>query len=1417
MVSLLVDWVNKELNLDLTESSLETELSSGFLLGALLHRHNQLPRHDKLRRRSTPDAKIQNFCLLEPELNRLGVKFDSKIAKGIMDKHHGIAAMVLYQMKIALDKLAEQQQRPTVGKKDGTSLPLLPAQRGSKPMYDATRSRLFEDAIRVAAENPNNVMIRRKLKRFDDHGKRLEEKVAEDRKKDKDLAQSRLDATRIQRLYEKQRETAFQASWDQVRGKDQWQAAHEKMKDDQRKKRDALRSQQQKQKQKLASQLQDATRTFQRDTDLFEQKLPHFFEPHPPPAREPYISEDEEEEEAPAPPVVEQVEAVEPISAPATEAIPPPPKEVDTWAMHENFYDDEDDDSSESSIDRDDPFFDESRMPPPPVIEVPSGDGTTRILDQEKLEKEFKAQTESRKQRKAEEAKDLLRRQQRVREFIAKRDKEHRDKCKKMDEDWMIKALTRKCKAEIEMEKRIATIWKFKDCMVANRQFREEQYKLRSDADLEDLQDVEAFQKSELQDQFHRDVNAQVDMYQRAKTARSTAKAQATTEFCAGILNAVLEVTFEAVTRRSQDRCDDLDLVVCDKLHVDVDISEPLRDAIRLLFSTSSTTRVLDLSLASEKRDVATAWEEPTSLAMANAVPVVPPSVPPGWTTVPDHEEEKDDDDQGEMATTLLEDLDVREYLANDATWASEKLAGIIADASDEQRYALGEAVIDVGSKAAVFSKKKSLVPVPRLPPRCSLQVCLVGRAFAGRLELAEKLASSYGLEVLSTSALLEDALREAEAVALGKKTKKKKKKELAVLGTAAKKLLDRGATVTDDIYAALVAYGARGVKETKGWILADFPETAAQMASLEFALVGYDASAHVPSKWDLASPLAEARPEEHEPVLIPGSSAFDVVFLVNVSVEKAAERALAMRCPETPGAPLDMSEFDAGETELRAFLKRFGTLRDVENSSEMSAVIDGVLNDQKEQEQQKRDRRALREKEYHEKLTELQNQADATSAPAAAARAFFDVLTSHAEDEPHPQIDEATRAATVAASDTASALSDAALSEAGKWEEYGVDGYIASLAAVVEKQKQSQEEQRDKAFPPELGFVLLEKWRCFETSFLRSAKAVFRVLRDHRLAESVDLRQLRFDLSSFLARPDSRPQTLLANFVADLNFVAREMRYEDETKAELHLRLEEARAALWTIVEERRDEAKDVLEKLRNDKSLERSTLTVARAYGALVQLEVDRTHASIALLSDYNDILKEGPVLTRCTMAPEEGTGKKKKVPTEDAPLVAVNAPDGREPTPPEVLEHQEVSDDAPTEKKDPKKAPLKRRTSGTEEAAATNPLAKAVDLATAFAAKADGEDPVLAHQATLLQARVDRLNVRGHAVMALITDRRTAILGDMASWIDARIHAEFAVVEDIVRRTQNAIENDLPIDEAWTIDQAGILLRVDPSRRH
>ena len=56
----------------------------------------------------------------------------------------------------------------------------------------------------------------------------------------------------------------------------------------------------------------------------------------------------------------------------------------------------------------------------------------------------------------------------------------------------------------------------------------------------------------------------------------------------------------------------------------------------------------------------------------------------------------------------------------------------------------------------------------------------------------------------------------------------------------------------------------------SQGRVVEDFPGTAAQAALFEKLLSGYDGAAHVATRWDRASELAEPRPKPPRPAASP-------------------------------------------------------------------------------------------------------------------------------------------------------------------------------------------------------------------------------------------------------------------------------------------------------------------------------------------------------------------------------------------------------------------------------------------------------------------------------------------------------------------------------------------------------------------
>ena len=56
-------------------------------------------------RRTNKEAKVNNFYKIEEALRSLRVRFDAKLTHNIMQEERGAALRLLYQLKLAIQKL----------------------------------------------------------------------------------------------------------------------------------------------------------------------------------------------------------------------------------------------------------------------------------------------------------------------------------------------------------------------------------------------------------------------------------------------------------------------------------------------------------------------------------------------------------------------------------------------------------------------------------------------------------------------------------------------------------------------------------------------------------------------------------------------------------------------------------------------------------------------------------------------------------------------------------------------------------------------------------------------------------------------------------------------------------------------------------------------------------------------------------------------------------------------------------------------------------------------------------------------------------------------------------------------------------------------------------------------------------------
>ena len=78
-------------------------------------------------------------------------------------------------------------------------------------------------------------------------------------------------------------------------------------------------------------------------------------------------------------------------------------------------------------------------------------------------------------------------------------------------------------------------------------------------------------------------------------------------------------------------------------------------------------------------------------------------------------------------------------------------------------------------------------------------------------------------------------------------------------------------------------------------------------------------------------------------------------------------------------------------------------------------------------------------------------------------------------------------------------------------------------------------------------------------------------------------------------------------------------MREDEETRSELHQRIDDLRETLWTICDERKEQAEKERESVVNDGWLDDRLGLLSNNYISLMQVEVDRYQDTVRMLKDY------------------------------------------------------------------------------------------------------------------------------------------------------------------------------------------------------
>ncbi|CAN0079061.1 unnamed protein product, partial [Discosporangium mesarthrocarpum] len=158
-----------------------------------------------------------------------------------------------------------------------------------------------------------------------------------------------------------------------------------------------------------------------------------------------------------------------------------------------------------------------------------------------------------------------------------------------------------------------------------------------------------------------------------------------------------------------------------------------------------------------------------------------------------------------------------------------------------------------------------------------------------------------------------------------------------------------------------------------------------------------------------------------------------------------------------------------------------------------------------------------------------------------------------------------------------------------------------------------------------ELAQVLAGHWGVAEDQFRETAHQVFRELRNQRHLMGTHIHRLKETFEALITRPDYMQTTLTAFCLFSVHDTNQDLRFDDRARKELLLRVEECRDRLWEEIEERRALAEEKLKEIKEDGWVERQVGMVNNHFMVLMQAELERHHAGVSLLVDYQHCLEQ------------------------------------------------------------------------------------------------------------------------------------------------------------------------------------------------
>ncbi|ELR49630.1 Sperm flagellar protein 2 [Bos mutus] len=491
-----------------------------------------------------------------------------------------------------------------------------------------------------------------------------------------------------------------------------------------------------------------------------------------------------------------------------------------------------------------------------------------------------------------------------------------------------------------------------------------------------------------------------------------------------------------------------------------------------------------------------------------------------------------------------------------------------------------------------------------------------------------------------------------------------------AQLGAKSEKLLKKGKSISDILLVSIMVNAINQIPMYKGWILDGFPMTLNQAKLLEEALTGYNRNLiELEGKKSRTSTLAVDPTASKEVPLPP--SAFDFVMLLDISDNSSLNRMNDI-----------MAEAFSSETPLedinqRVAAKNKDTDEDQNLRDQIQHRIVGFLDNWPSLEQwftepenilikinAEVDKQSLCQKVKEMFMTEImkkENKVKKKLEEKEAERKEEVSLTGYTSPPPPPppppppepekekevhlpqersktpaakgkQASEPPHGNREPLQEGKGKKSETSLKRKGSPRGKSLGGKIplkkspaestdvSPVPVVPAPSKPGSEEwvYVNEPIPEEIPSFLVPYWKLIENSYINSIKTVLRQLREGQHAVLAYLYDIRTGFQQFLRRPDHK-QDFVSQWQADFNSLPDDLWDDEETKAELHQRVNDLRDRLWDICDARKEEAEQERLDIINESWLQDSTGIAMNHFFSLMQAELNRFQDTKRLLQDY------------------------------------------------------------------------------------------------------------------------------------------------------------------------------------------------------